>query len=238
MDAWVYGRLSRRLLPEQCPRCLGATTSGFCAPCRGDFVALADACDRCGLPHGGAVCPAGADRWCVERVLAPYAYREPLLGQLQAFKYAGRRGLGRALGLLLVEAARPLAPSIDALVPVPLHARRLRERGYNQADELAKTLARPLGACVLARGISRRIRTSPQTSLAPSARHANLAGAFAVTRDLEGLRLGIVDDVITTGATVNALAAALVAAGAARVIALAIARTDLPGRDSPQPRNR
>jgi ComF family protein len=124
---------------------------------------------------------------------------------------------------------------VDALVAVPLHPTRLRERGYNQAIEIARPLCRTLGVPVLLRGIERRHASPSQTGGSAAQRHASVAAAFRVARGLAGLRIAIVDDVITTGATINALAAALLAAGAARCIAIAAARTPEAVR---QPRNR
>jgi ComF family protein len=158
-------------------------------------------------------------------VLAPLVYEAPVDFYVQSLKYRGRRPLGRALALALVTALAPEKSSIDALVPVPLHAARHRERGYNQADEIARALGTALDLPVLRRGIARHAPTAPQTAANAAERRANVAHAFAVTRPLRGMRLAIVDDVVTTGATVNSLAAALVRAGAAHCSVWAVART-------------
>jgi len=160
----------------------------------------------------------------VNAVIAPFVYAAPLDHYVRELKYRGARKLGRAFGLLLAARVAPAAREVDAVLPMPLHARRLRERGYNQATEIARAVAR-LSRLPLLHG-ARRIRASPtQTSLDARERYANCAGAFAVPARLTGRRIAIVDDVITTGATVNALAEALLAAGAARVEAWAVART-------------
>jgi ComF family protein len=123
----------------------------------------------------------------------------------------------------------------DAIVPVPLHPRRLRQRTFNQADEIARPLARAIRVPLIVRGIHRHRHTEAQTALSRAARLAGPAQAFAVSnRSLRGLTIAVVDDVITTGATVNALAAALRAAGAQSVVAWAVART--PGDDGGQSR--
>jgi ComF family protein len=124
---------------------------------------------------------------------------------------------------------------VDVFVAVPLHSTRLRERGYNQAIEIAQTLGRGLRMPVLLRGIERRHASPSQTGGSATQRRASVAAAFRVARSLAGLRIAIVDDVITTGATVNALAGELLAAGAARCIAVAAARTPEAAR---QPWNR
>jgi ComF family protein len=158
-------------------------------------------------------------------VVAPFAYGAPLDRYIHALKYRGARTLGRALGLLLAERLRAEPLRADAVVAVPLHPRRLRERGYNQAAEIARTLARRLGLPLLSSAAHRSADRTSQISLDARERYANTVNAFVATRPLAGLRLAIVDDVITTGATVNALAAALAAAGASHVEAWAVART-------------
>jgi ComF family protein len=150
-------------------------------------------------------------------------YAPPLDGYVLALKYGGARNLGRALGLLLAGAVR--GAEVDALVPVPLHPKRLRERGYNQGVEIARPLSRALGLPLVLGGIERRGAQVRQTGQTAAERLRNVADAFAVRRNLAGRRIAIVDDVITTGATVNALAAALLAAGAASCVAWAVART-------------
>jgi ComF family protein len=210
------------LFVESCPACAGRTDAGFCAACRAMLVRVAAPCRACGLAQPVARCPRRSASWRVAAVVAPFEYAAPLDGYVHALKYRRARNLGRALGLLLAPAS---AGDVDALVPVPLHPRRLRERGYNQATEIARTLSRERALPVLLRGIARRGPYVPQTGQAAAARLRNVATAFAVERDVAGLRIAIVDDVITTGATVNALAAALLAAGAARCEAWAVART-------------
>jgi ComF family protein len=149
---------------------------------------------------------------------------------MHAFKYRGARLLGRAFGLLLRPSLARAAAEVDALVPVPLHRTRLRERGYNQARELARTLSRELRLPVLERGIERHERALSQTGQNARERRATMAHAFRVKRDLAGLRVAIVDDVVTTSATVNALAAELRAAGATRCVVFAVARTPEPAQ--------
>src|SRR5690606_5562270 len=205
------------------------------AVCVAALPRLVRPCARCGLATPVASCPRRAHVWTIASVVAPFAYAAPLEGYLHALKYRREPHLGRALGALLaagVREARDRAPDaapVDALVPVPLAPRRLRERGYNQAFEIARTVGALLGVRVLTRGIFRRGEGAAQIGRSAVERHAGVRGAFAVTRNLAGLHVAIVDDVITTGATVNALAQALAAAGAASVDAWAVARTPAPG---------
>ncbi len=161
-------------------------------------------------------------------MLAPFTYGAPLDHYLHALKYRGARLLGRAFALLLAPMLDALRSDVDALVAVPLHRTRLRERGYNQAQEIARTLGRSLRLPALERGIARRAPTPTQTGQSARLRQTGVAQAFSVTRDLHGQRIAIVDDVVTTGATVNALAAELRAAGAARCVVFAVARTPEP----------
>jgi len=115
------------------------------------------------------------------------------------------------------------------LVAPPLSRARLRERGFNQAHELARIVGRSLAIPVRWRGLARRRETAHQPGLGRAARSANLAGAFECRLDLRGTRVAIVDDVITTGATVEALAATLRHAGAREVAVWVVARTPGPG---------
>lgn len=229
------------MIPELCPRCLGPTGRGFCDGCRGDFLRVARPCGACALPWPVAHCPRRDSSWRVARVVAPYLYAAPLSTLLQSLKFTGVRALGRAFGLLLAPEVEAAASRVDALLAVPLHPGRLRERGYNQAVEIARILARELRTPLLTAAARRRLPTRPQSTLRSGERQANLAAAFALSRDFAGASLAIVDDVVTTGATVNALAAAVHAAGARRVEAWAVART--PERAAaagarPQPRYR
>jgi ComF family protein len=239
----LLGRLRvavQTLCPETCPRCGDESVAGFCEACGSEFARVPDACSACGLPGPDHACPARLPGWRLDGVFAPFVYAAPVSVYLQRLKFARQHKLGRALGLLL---ARELAgsanlaraigsgtlagrvPACDMLVAVPLHPRRLRERTFNQADEIARPVARALGLPQRCRGIHRVLHTGAQTGLARAERLVNLERAFQVSCRLDGARIAIVDDVITTGATVNALAAALKAAGAAHVEAWAVART-------------
>jgi len=223
----VY-RLVKALFVESCPACGGPTERGFCATCAEEFVRVADACPRCGLARPVAQCPRLQAPWHVELTAAPLSYAAPLDHYVHALKYRGSRPLGRAFALLLAPSLRGLQSSVDALVPVPLHRARLRERGYNQAREIARTLSRELRLPVLERGIVRCGLGTSQTGQTARERRASMARMFRVERALAGRRIAIVDDVVTTGATVNALAAELRAAGAQRCVVFAVARTPEP----------
>ena len=225
----VYG-IWGRLFVESCPSCGEPSPGGLCAVCAGELVRVRRACSRCGLAEPVAHCPRTEMRWTVDSVVAPFSYEPPLDHYLHALKYRGARHLGRALALTLAPALDGLRGRLDALVAVPLHRARLLERGYNQAQELAATLAHELALPALERGIVRHAAVPAQTGHGAAERRAAVARVFRVERDLTGLRIGIVDDVVTTGATVNALAAELRAAGAASCFVLAVARTAEPAQ--------
>ncbi len=145
------------------------------------------------------------------------------------FKYGGRPSLGCHLGRLMVEAAERLFDpgEFDLLVPVPLHPRREHERGFNQAAVLAEEVGRGLGL-LSGRRVLRRVRPTGAQSGGRQERGENVKGAFRVARAdrVEGRRLLIIDDVLTTGATVNECAKALLAAGAADVAVYTLARVE------------
>lgn len=209
------------------PRCLlcGAPGEGgldLCGPCRAALPWLGPHCPVCAVPL-----PEGADGPCgtclaadppYTRILAPLYYRPPVDWLIPRLKFQGRLSHARLLGSLMAEylAAR-LGDPPDLILPVPLHPTRLRERGFNQARELAVPVARRLGL-PLGRGLVRRVKaTRAQMELSARQRRANVRGAFAVTGPVEGLRIALVDDVATTGATLGALAQALRRAGAREV---------------------
>ena len=225
----VYGAL-KRLFAESCPACGLASAGGFCRVCAGELRQVSDACSRCGLTRPVSRCPRTLMAWDVDAVIAPFSYAPPLDHYLWAFKYRGARALGRAFALLLAAALDETGRGVDALVAVPLHRARLYERGYNQAQELARTLAGALAVPALERGVYRIAATPAQAGQGAQERRAGVARAFRVERNLVGRRIAIVDDVVTTGATVNALAAELLAAGAMSCTVLAVARTGEPAQ--------
>lgn len=219
----------QRAFPERCPACLGPAENGLCSGCAAELRRIERPCPFCALPAPVPHCPRDMRTWHVARVLAPFVYTYPLDFHLQALKFAGNRTLGRALALRLARAAADAGPpAAELLVPVPLHPARLVERGYNQAVEVARPLAAELGLRMDSGAAVRSRGAVAQSRLHARARHANVVGAFRVRRRLDGCHVAVVDDVITTGATVNALAEALLEAGAARVDALAVARTVAP----------
>lgn len=220
------GAYGRHQLSIPCLLCGGeATASNLCAGCRDDLPWLDEnACQRCAhpLPMPGLCGRCLADPPHFDAVIAACRYAFPLDGLIQAYKYGGRMAAGPALTSLLDPRIRPVA---DLIVPIPLTAQRLRERGFNQALELARGLGQRLGVPVNARLCVKTRDTAPQTRLPWKERRKNIRGAFVVEGEVSGLHVAVVDDVLTTGATLNELARNLKRAGASTVTGYVIART-------------
>jgi ComF family protein len=153
-----------------------------------------------------------------------WRYKFPCDGLVQALKYRARLALAGFFARSL--SSLPL-PEVDLIVPMPLHPKRLAERGFNQALEIARGVARHLGRPIEPRGVLRVKDTPPQTELPYEERAKNVRGAFLCKLDLSGASVAVLDDVMTTGATLNELARALKRAGATRVENFVIARTVL-----------
>ncbi|HVI59461.1 MAG TPA: ComF family protein [Luteimonas sp.] len=234
----VDGAWRRRLgalWPARCLACgeAGAPGRDLCAACLAALPWNRHACASCAIPLPGACAEAGPPQACGECLLAPpplraahaaFVYAAPLDRLLPRFKFHHDLAAGRLLAQLmaggLADAQRP-----QALLPVPLHRARLRARGYDQALELARPLARALRLPLLP-GALRRVRpTAPQSELDAVHRARNLRGAFAVAPGAAlPAHVALVDDVMTTGATLHAAARALRRAGVARVDAWVCAR--------------
>jgi len=156
----------------------------------------------------------------------------PLREAVHALKYEGLRVLAAPLGELLAECWRAERLRADVVVPVPLHPARLRQRGYNQSALLARELSRRIGIPLREDALARTRNTPAQVGLSAAERHANVSGAFGCADDgLRDLHVLVVDDVLTTGATLEACAEALQTAGVASVSALTLTRalpTDTP----------
>ena len=167
---------------------------------------------------------------------SPWRYDYPVDRLVRALKFHGDRSVARTFGRLLARqraaqgGALPGCVLPERVVPVPLHPRRLRERGYNQADEIARYVAAELGLRRMARALERIRDTPAQSRLRAAPRRRNLTGAFLAhpraVAALAGRRIALIDDVVTTGSTARAAAAALLAAGAAQVELWTLARAD------------
>jgi ComF family protein len=192
----------------------------------------APACDGCGAPQTyetGARCPAClAHRRAFDRARAAVVYDDHSRDLILKLKRADRTDLAGLFALWLARAARDLTDEADAVVPVPLHPARLITRRFNQAAEIARPLARRAGLAYWPGVLVRRRNTASQGGKSATGRRRNIAAAFAVPPGawgkVRGKTILLVDDVLTTGATAEACARALKAAGAARVDVAAVAR--------------
>lgn len=155
--------------------------------------------------------------------VVPLAYEFPVDAAIKALKFRRRLWYGAALAGLLQATVRELPGDIDAVLPVPLHWRRQWGRGFNQAREIARPVARQLGAPLIG-GVRRLRATRPQSGLSAAERLRNVRGAFVATGVCRARHVLIVDDVITTGATIRQLARVVIESGAETVSALAVAR--------------
>lgn len=181
-------------------------------------------CERCGLPGAGRCLSCAPPEIGAVRSVGPYA--GALKASLVDLKRRPR-ACGRLVGLLAATcASEPALGAADAVVPVPLHPDRLAERGHNQAQVIARSVARATGLESLPHALSRSRQAARRRGAAGrAARAESVLGAFAAARRLvEGRRVLLVDDLYTTGATLGACARALAAAGASEVVALTVAR--------------
>lgn len=224
-------RGARLLLPPRCLHCgaRGHEGEDLCADCRAQLPLNLCACPRCALPLPQ---PAPACGRCLKRppplshTLTPLLYADPVDRWLPRLKFGRDLAAGRVLARRLLEDPRlpALLEGMDALLPLPLHRARLAERGYNQALELARPLARLSGLPLRGDWLQRVRATAPQTGLDARARRRNLRGAFVADAAQRGLRVLLVDDVITTGSSMLEASRACRRAGAVEVRALAVAR--------------
>lgn len=212
--------------------------SSICTPCESDLPWLIDQCDRCALPMPmeGLTCAQCTQHSpAFNEVIVPWLYDFPIDALVTRFKHQGKWPLGRLLAELLGQTlqhrfdeglARP-----DFMIPVPLAHKRLRQRGYNQAAMLAHWLGSQLGLSIDERLIKRVKETPAQQGLDAKARKRNLRDAFALAdaAKIVGQHVALIDDVLTTGSTADALARLLISAGAKKVDVYCLARTAKPG---------
>lgn len=215
------------ILARDCVLCEARTPHNLsiCTDCWKDLPWQATShCPQCGLPSSGQVCGAClTDPPFFDSTLALFEYAYPVDALLQAFKYQ------HALHLAHLFASISLKPmhnhAIDCMLPMPMHPNRLRQRGFNQSLELAKRMAKLLDKPLATAHCQRIKDTPPQASLPLKARVRNIKGAFYCDDYFVGKHVAIVDDVMTSGASLNELAKTLKAAGAAKVSCWVIART-------------
>ncbi len=249
VGGWLSGAgdaLVSVFFPAGCRLCerllLRASTVPICKECLGSFPALGGAgCERCGQPLAkwslsgageagsaeGLLCPECQTRtYGFDRARSYVLYKGAIVPAIMLLKFERVEPLGGWFAERLVEVARREGISGDVVVPVPLHRQRERERGYNQADLIAKPLARKLGLPYRAVLLTRTKPRPDKHILSLEERWDSVRGAFATRpgSKVDNLRVLLVDDVMTTGATLDACAKALRGAGAKSVIGLTVAR--------------
>ncbi len=232
----VNTRLNRvwnLLLPTPCTLCGDPADDGqiFCQHCQADLPTNPNHCPRCALPMARAETCGQCLRKppAYDHTVGPLTYAPPIDSLISQLKYHHRLTTCRSFARLLEEQITRLEPPLpDALIAVPLHQQRLRQRGFNQSLEIARPLAKLINRPLLTGLVKRHKATTPQTGLSGVARRKNLRGAFSVTAPVVYRHLALVDDVMTTGSTAQELALTLKKAGATRVDIWVVARVAGP----------
>jgi len=222
---------ARMALPQRCELCAGVSgTALVCGACMRDLPWLPRACPVCALPSGESVCGhCLSDPPAFDATIAAFLYAFPIDRLIHSLKYQGRLALAEWCADAILARREPANSGVssrpDRLIALPLAVLRQRERGYNQALEIARVIGARTGVPLLSRGLSRVRATPPQAALPWTERAKNVRGAFACDIDLSGLAIALVDDVMTTGASLAEAAKVLKASGAASVENWVVART-------------
>ena len=219
MISWIYP-----------PKCVACSTillptndieNFFCEHCKTIFLQIEPPfCPRCGMPSSTTCLSCVSRKSVVEKHRAAFIYEGVVQELIRDMKFRSRKRAANALGHLLAIACANWEMEGDYIVPVPLHRSKLRKRGYNQAAVLAAPIAKQLNIPHAPHMLKRTRKTPPQSGLTPSAREQNLVNAFAFNTkkyDVTNKKIFLVDDIFTTGSTMNACAQMLLNHGAARV---------------------
>jgi len=236
-------RLLDGLFPHHCALCglRSHRQVPLCLDCESEMPINQDCCERCAIPLPATVAGSATARFCgrclhtpppFDRVIAPWLYEEYLAHLIHQWKFHRERRMTALLATLWQQRAELRSP-VDLLVPVPLHWRKRWQRGFNQSELLCRQLhatCPALKSCRIAhRLVTRQRSTAAQAGLDARQRASNLKSAFKVHGSCDKLRIAIVDDVLTTGTTAAAVAAALATAGASYIEVWCLARTPSPG---------
>ena len=231
----IIQRMLAWLLPRACLLCKKTLheTHFICPPCENRLPFIRQACLRCSVPlytaenHLCGACLQQAPPY--DHVFALFDYAPPIKQWIHRLKFYEGFCEARALSAYMLEMITtrwyPEGQLPHLLIPMPLNPARMRSRGFNQAIELARPLARRLHLPLETRHVKRTVNTLAQHSLLPKERRHNVKNAFLVTRNLQGLHIAIIDDVVTTGATVSSLCLACQQQGAQRIDIWCVART-------------
>ena len=235
----LFNGIWTSIWPPRCPLCeelLDAGPNTFCEYCLDTFNVIDDPiCEKCGLPFDeNTAPPSGVCGNCLKAplildVLRSFGeYEGALRKAIIDFKFNGRREMVPALGefILMADLKFSENENADIVVPVPLHSDRIKERGFNQAVDLARPLAKTRRAALSYDVLIRSRPTKPQVGLSTNQRKANVKGAFTVKKPdtVKGKKVILVDDIYTTGNTINECAKVLKKAGAKKVFAVTVAR--------------
>ncbi len=216
-------------LPQRCVLC-GQAGSEICTACTLDLHLNLSACPRCAIMqpqalngHACGACLKRSPRF--EQAFSAWVYDYPIDSLLRRFKFGRELAIGRLLADTLAERVQLSATTLpEVLIPVPLSPQRFQERGFNQACEIARRLSAKLDRQMLTDRLKRVRHTAPQAELGRAARRRNVRGAFAWNGARAPKHVSLIDDVMTTGATLNACAQTLLEAGAKRVDVWVLAR--------------
>lgn len=227
---WINNRL-HDWFPQSCVLC-GQTSRdhALCCDCLHDLPFIPPSiCQHCGLPLELSTKPVSCGR-CLQqppaydRVISAFAYATPVSQLVSKLKFHGQLQLARLLGEMLAKHLFSAGPSVEALVPVPLHPGRLRQRGFNQALEIARPISTALTLPILHDAVYRQRETQPQAEQPASRRECNIRGAFTPGVLPAVKRLAIVDDVMTSGHTVGEIAKVLRQVGVEQIEVWCVAR--------------
>jgi competence protein ComFC len=237
MQNFAYQSLTSKLLhllyPSYCPLCKNPSDlfsySPICSPCWAQIKRYTGpSCKICAIPfpseHANICGHCMKKKPVFSKCITYGIYEGALAEAIHQFKFYGLKRLARPLGSLLLNID---LPQTEGIIPVPLSIKGLRNRGFNQSLLLARIIARDMKSPLLMDVLSKKKETLPQIGLSSKERLSNLKGSFEVRENIDGLRLLLVDDVITTGATVTECSKELLRAGAEEVVVLALARASL-----------
>lgn len=231
----MFKKIEQWFFPYICCICdqYSENQQDLCQGCKNLLPWVSDRCYRCGSRLREDSITASKCRWCedrtlyYDRVMSIFDYSPPIIQLISGFKYGNNLVYGRILGELLMETCRKWyqnLPLPQAIIPVPLHIKRLRKRGFNQAFELSKPVGDCLNIPIHYKACQRHKNTPPQTGLNAYQRQQNLKKAFLVLENLPYEHIAIIDDIVTTGSTVNSLSKCLKEVGVEKIDIWCISR--------------
>ena len=230
---WLINKLNS-LIGQRCFLCeqtFAGSSADFCPHCQEDLPVVQPACYQCGIQlkstlvsHCGR-CLTKPPSY--DRVISAFGYTNPIRQLMARYKFQHQLSLAPIFARALLARIKIGNPDIEALLPVPLHPIRLRQRGFNQAIELAQPIAKACQKPLLLNSIKRNRNTETQSDLSAKQRNKNLRGAFGCIQPLRHKSIAIIDDVMTTGSTVNELAKTLKQNGVEYVEVWCVARANI-----------